>query len=164
MESFEGLKIRPISHDDREWVTDFLAEQWGAPVLVTRGTVHHADELFGFAAETEGNAVGLVTYRTDGDGFEIVTLNSLSEGLGIGTQLLKAVMQACAEAGAKRLWAVLSNDNLNAIRFFQTRGFVLSGLYRNAMEEARDLKPEIPTHGFDSIPIRDEIEVEMLFQ
>lgn len=33
-------------------------------------------------------------------------------------------------------------------------------LYRNAVEAARRLKPQIPFIGNDGIPIRDEIELE----
>ena len=55
-----------------------------------------------------------------------------------------------------------TNDNLNALRFYQKRGFVLVAVHRNAMEQARKLKPEIPLIGNDGIPLRDEIELEML--
>ncbi len=161
MQRSEKFDIRPIGADDSDWVATFLAEHWYGPTLVTRGCLHNADELSGFVAQLDGKTVGLLTYRADGDGVEIVSLNSLSEGLGVGTELLKSVMHESAKAQVRRLWAVVSNDNLNALRFFQTRGFVVSAWHRNAMEEARDIMPEIPTHGFDNIPMRDEIEVEM---
>jgi hypothetical protein len=34
--------------------------------------------------------------------------------------------------------------------------------YRNALEFAGKLKPEIPLIGNDGIPLRDEIELEMI--
>ena len=35
-------------------------------------------------------------------------------------------------------------------------------LYRNALDASRRLKPEIPLVGNDGIPLRHEIELEML--
>ncbi|RMF65412.1 MAG: GNAT family N-acetyltransferase [Calditrichaeota bacterium] len=159
----QSYKIKSLGPGDKSWVAAFLKEHWNSPEIVTRGRVHRADELPGFVAVHDEHRLGLVTYRIEAGECEIVTLNSLCQGMGIGTELLKAVIQAAAEAGCKRVWAVTTNDNLDALRFFQTRGFVLAALHRNAVEEARDIKPDIPTHGFDSIPIRDEIEVELNF-
>ena len=34
-------------------------------------------------------------------------------------------------------------------------------LYRNAVDESRKIKPQIPLTGADGIPIRHEIELEM---
>ena len=35
--------------------------------------------------------VGLVTYRLDGDDCELMTINSMKEGSGVGTALIEAV-------------------------------------------------------------------------
>lgn len=59
-----------------------------------------------------------------------------------------------------RLWLITTNDNMEALRFYQKRGFILSALYPNALEESRKLKPEIPEVGLEGIPLRDEIELE----
>lgn len=57
------------------------------------------------------------------------------------------------------LWLVTTNDNVDAIRFYQRRGFRLSALRPGAVEEARrDLKAEIPEVGGYGIPMRDELE------
>jgi len=55
-----------------------------------------------------------------------------------------------------------TNDNLTALRFYQQCGFVLAAIHRNALEQSRKLKPEIPLVGNDGIPLRDEIELEMM--
>ena len=109
-----------------------------------------------------GRPSGLVTYRIDGDECEIITLNSLIEGIGIGSALLEAVGKAAEASGCKRFWLITTNDNTKAIRFYQKRGMTLAALYRNAIEHSRKLKPEIPMAGLDGIPIRDEIELEIL--
>ncbi len=56
---------------------------------------------------------------------------------------------------------ITTNDNISAIRFCQKKGFSLVAVYRNAIEESRKLKPEIPLEGIDRIPLRDEIEQEL---
>jgi ribosomal protein S18 acetylase RimI-like enzyme len=65
-----------------------------------------------------------------------------------------------ARGGCRRLWLVTTNDNTAALRFYQKRGFVIAGVHRNAIVEARRLKPEIPLVGRNGIAIRDEIELE----
>ena len=66
------------------------------------------------------------------------------------------------EHGLRRLWVLTTNDNVDALRFYQRRGFRLSALRPGAVDEARrQLKPEIPELGEYGIPIRDEIELEM---
>jgi hypothetical protein len=51
-----------------------------------------------------------------------------------------------------------------ALRFYHLRGFLLAAIYRNAIAASRKLKPEIPLQGIDGIPIRDEIELELLLE
>jgi hypothetical protein len=48
------------------------------------------------------------------------------------------------------------------LRWYQKRGFELVAVHRRAVERARLIKPEIPLFGDDGIPIRDEIELELL--
>lgn len=107
-----------------------------------------------------GEWVGLVTCHIQGAECESVTLNSLYPATGIGTALVEAVKEAAQSANRRRLWLITTNDNLNALRFYQKRGFVLVAVHRNAVAEAR--KPQIPAIGEHGIPLRDEIELEML--
>ena len=139
-----------------------MQEWWAGPVIVTQGKVHRADALPGFAAVEDGKRVGLITYRIDGKECEIVTMNSLAEGKGAGTALLEAVKVAAARAGCWRLWLITTNDNTRALRFYQKHGFSLVAVHRNAIDISRQLKPEIPLTGNDGIPIKDEIEMELL--
>ena len=80
---------------------------------------------------------------------------------GIGTLLIKAVAEAAKAQGCKRLWLITTNDDTNAIRFYQKKGFVLVALHVNAIEKSRELKPSIPLVGMDGIPILHELEYEM---
>ena len=59
------------------------------------------------------------------------------------------------------LFLITTNDNLNALGFYQKRGFEIVTIYRGAVNESRKRKPGIPLIGYNSIPLRDEIELEM---
>jgi N-acetylglutamate synthase-like GNAT family acetyltransferase len=154
------FEIRALRADDRPWVAALLAKHWGGVIVVSKGQVYHADTLPGFAVMRDGQPVGLATYHIDGKSCELVSLDSLMEGMGIGTALIEAVTAAARRARCERLWLITTNDNLHALRFYQKRGFVLAALHRNAMEQSRRLKPQIPLVGLDGIPLRDEIELE----
>jgi len=158
----KSFQVRPLNKGDRDWVVNLLNEHWGSTRIVSRGKVYQVDELPGFAALEDDRPVGLVTYRIDGDQCEITTLNSLVEKEGIGTALIDAVRELATDARCKCLWLITTNDNTAALHFYQKRGFVLAALYPNALEKSRILKPEIPLTGIDGIPLRDEIELEML--
>jgi N-acetylglutamate synthase-like GNAT family acetyltransferase len=152
---------RPANDTDRHWISATLEAHWGSTKLVTRGRIHEGTELPAFIAEKEGQGVGLATYHADGHECEMVSLNSLHEGIGIGTALVQAVVQAARKAECRRLFLITTNDNLAALRFYQRRGFRLAGLRPNALEVSRRLKPEIPLIGLHGIPLRDEIECEL---
>ena len=46
-------------------------------------------------------------------------------------------------------------------KILSKKKFCISSFYKNAMEESRKLKPEIPLIGEYEIPIRDEMEFEI---
>jgi RimJ/RimL family protein N-acetyltransferase len=158
----KAFQIRPLNEEDSPWVKNLLEEWWAGTKIVTRGRVHQADELPGFIAVQDGKPVGLVTYHINGLECQIVSLNSLYEGIGIGTALIDAVKNIALAARCQRLWLITTNDNTAAIRFFQKRGFRLVAVHRDALEPSRRLKPEIPLTGVDGIPLRDEIELELI--
>ena len=153
--------IRPVDSDDGDWISKMITERWGAEFVVAHYEVFHCRDLPGFVATYGEEKVGLLTYKIVGDECEIVSLDSLRPCAGVGTALIEAVKAAAIESGCKRLWLVTTNDNMNALRFYQKRGFVLVKINRNAIEFARKLKP-IPLIGAEGIPIRDEIELEMM--
>jgi hypothetical protein len=75
--------------------------------------------------------------------------------------LIDAVKDRAKAEGCRRLWLITTNDNLNALGFYQRRGFRLIGLYPNALEASRKLKPQISMKAANGIPIRDELELEL---
>jgi RimJ/RimL family protein N-acetyltransferase len=147
---------------DREWVSEFMFEHWGSNKVVSRGVVYYPQDLPGFVAMYDGEKVGLVTFNIKGTSCEIVTINSIRPFAGVGTAMIEAVKNVALQSGCKRLWLITTNDNMNALRFYQKRGFVLVAIHRDALDISRKLKPAIPLIGNDGIPLRDEIELEMM--
>ena len=78
------MDIQGVKEDHRDWMRSLLRERWGAPDVVTRGRLHHADRLPGFIAFENKRPVGLVTYALQKGDCEIVTLDALETGKGIG--------------------------------------------------------------------------------
>jgi glyoxylase-like metal-dependent hydrolase (beta-lactamase superfamily II) len=154
--------LRPLTPADRPWVAAFLAQEWGDEITVVRGTAYHPAEMAGFIALRNETPIGLVTYhRLDDHVGEIMTLNSLESGKGVGRALVDTAVNALAAQGVSRVVVVTTNDNLNALRFYQHYGFVLSILRANALATSRLVKPQIPLTGDGGLPLRDEIELSL---
>ncbi len=157
------VKFAALHPSDRTWVSEMLISQWGSIEVVSRGQLHLPTELPGFSAFQNHSPVGSITFNIVDYGCEIVTLNSLVENVGIGSTLIANVKQVARQNSCHRLWVITTNDNLPALRFYQKRGFHIAAIYPNSIEISRKIKPTIPELGYDDIPIRDEIELEIRF-
>jgi ribosomal protein S18 acetylase RimI-like enzyme len=147
--------------DDEHWISRILTEHWGVPQVISRGQMHDASKLPGFVALYDGKIVGLATYRINETECELVTLNSWRENMGVGSNLIAAVEHSARQVGCSRLWLITTNDNLNALGFYQKRGFRLVAVHPNALVQSRKIKPTIPEIGMHGIPLHDEIELEI---
>jgi len=152
--------IHPLSGEDLVWAHALIEREWGGLTMVSRGVLYDMRAFPGAVAWLEGARAGLAIYRLDGAECEVMSLNSLVEGAGIGTALLEAVMDTARAAGCQRVFLITTNDNTPALRFYQRRGFRLVALRPGALNAARQLKPDIPAVGLDGIPLRDELELE----
>ncbi len=156
-----SLLYRRSTPEDRLQIRSFWTEHWGDGFVVAHGDMFRPEDVEGFVALDQGQWVGLVTYALRGEGLEIVSLDSLREGCGIGSRLIEEVAAEARRAGCERIFLTTTNDNLHALGFYQKRGFVLSDLRLGALEQSRKVKPGIPLIGANGIPLRDEIELEM---
>ena len=154
------IEIHPIEDQTRKTVIDFITENWGAPIVVTKGKVHSSNQLPGFIAYINGQLAGLLTYHIENQECEVVSLDSVIENQGIGTRLLEEVAKKAREQECKKVWLITTNDNIPAIRFYQKKGFRFAGIHLNAIKESRKIKAQIPLYGYDNIPILDELEFE----
>lgn len=78
--------------------------------------------------------IGIITYEVFGNMCEIVSLDSFEERKGIGTKLVDCVLKVAEEEQCRQIWLITTNDNMNALRFYQKRNFVMTHLYVNAVE------------------------------
>jgi GNAT superfamily N-acetyltransferase len=158
--SLRELRVRQRDESDRAEVEAFLAERYSLRVA-RLGRIEHPLDHPALVAERDGTLAGVLTYVLDGDGCEILTLHAAERFGGTGTALSEAVERLAADAGCARLWLITTNDNVDALRFYQRRGFRLAALHRGAVDDSRArLKPEIPPTGEHGIELRDELELE----
>jgi GNAT superfamily N-acetyltransferase len=153
------VRVRAVREDDRPMVEWLTAELWGAPEVVVHDMMFHPAVLPGFIAERAGRIVGLLTYHVSANALEIVTLNALHRRTGIGTLLIEAAQQEAKHRRCREVTLTTTNDNIDALRFYQRRGFRMSALRPGVIERSRLQKPEIPRTGDYGIPLRDEIDL-----
>ncbi|MEJ2252083.1 MAG: GNAT family N-acetyltransferase [Candidatus Lokiarchaeota archaeon] len=156
------ISIKDIQQDDHDWIKVLLIKEWSSVKVVTQGRVYYADNLPGFIAIYQNQKVGLLTYNLHKDILEIVTLNSIINNIGIGTKLLKHIINFAKSKKIKSIEVTTTNDNINALCFYQIRGFWIKKVNVNVIKEYKKLKPEIPLKGYKDIPLRDEIVLEKL--
>ncbi len=156
------IKIRKTDASDLEWIKNLFVNNWGSDFIVSKGKIHRPEDLEGIIAEEDGEKIGLAAFTIENNEMELVAINSLKPKIGVGTLLIDEVVKIAKGKNIKRLWTITTNDNLNALRFYQKNNFRLVKVYPGAIAESRKIKPQIPETGEDGIPIRDEIELEML--
>lgn len=158
-EAMGQVTIRALTDADLPWAERLLSG-FGGRLQVRLGSVVDPLACPGLVAERDGQPVGIVAYNADGDDVEVVYIEVTAKHQGVGTRLVDAVED---RTGAQRLWLVTTNDNLDALRFYQRRGFRISEVRPGASDEARrTLKPSMSEVGNFGIPIRDEIVLERL--
>lgn len=157
------ILIKDIDGLNRERADRFLEEYWGYTLVVLReGEVFDLKLEQGLLAEDEHESIqGALMYKIQNDVCEILMLCAAQERHGIGTQLIENVKEKAKGSGCGIIRVVTTNDNLNALGFYQKRGFRLKKLYVNAMDYVRALKPYLPLTGENGIPLSDELELEM---
>ena len=153
--------VRELTQADLPWAEELVGEAFAGRMQARRGELVDVLDCPGFVVERDGEPVGVLTYHWHDDGCELATIVVRDEHRGAGTELVEALVREVD--GRARIWLVTSNDNLDALRFYQRRGFRLAELRPGAIDEARrTLKPEISETGGYGIPIRDELELERL--
>ena len=153
------ITVRPVQETDRPTVEWLTTQLWGAAEVVVHDDVFYPASLPGFIAERAGRIAGLVTFDVRAGVLEIVTINALDQFTGIGTMLIEAVRAEAKRRGCQQVTLTTTNDNVDALRFYQRRGFRLAALRPGAVDRSRLRKPEIPRTGDFGIPLHDEIDL-----
>lgn len=75
------------------------------------------DEVFGFIAFYCNNIKEKTAF------ISMIIVNSISQGKGVGTLLLKKVISICNEKSFKTIRLEVDNNNKRAIGFYEKKGF-----------------------------------------
>ncbi|WP_329005054.1 GNAT family N-acetyltransferase [Kribbella sp. NBC_00709] len=156
------MNIRAATAADSAAISQLLTESWGSHIAVAHGVAYDATTLPAIVAEEDVRLVGLLTYNLKDQELEVVTIDAPTQHRGVGTALLDAATEVARAAGAHRLWLITTNDNLDALRFYQRRGLRIVDVRPGAVDESRKLKPSIPSTGAYGIPLHDELVLELL--
>ena len=152
------MEIHSLDARDRAWADALVAEHFGSTRIVSRGRLHEAAMLPGLIAVRDGERVGLLLYRPDGDQCELVVLISVLLRRGVATALVRSLCDRLPDLGGTQAWLVTTNDNVAAQSLYRSLGWSLLAVHRGAVTRARETKPEIPLLGEGDVPIEDELE------
>jgi ribosomal protein S18 acetylase RimI-like enzyme len=137
------VAVRPLADGDREWARRLVADTWGAPVVSPGGVYNDPASLDGFVAENdEGRPVGLLTHRVADGRCEIVALVVLERGKGHGRALMEATRAEAREAGCERVWLITTDDNAEALAFYQSIGMREARRHLDFVDVVRRAKPD----------------------
>lgn len=155
-----NLILRRLAKTDKEWIDEIIFKEWGEKFIITNNKTYFPSDLNGFIVEINRERIGLLTYIVEDKKCVIVSLNSLRENQGVGSLLLNELKTTASQKNCHLITAETSNDNVEALRFYQKRGYRITAVYPNAIDEVRKMKPHIPLLGKHGIPLRDVIELE----
>lgn len=155
------MECERISSLNRNLVDEFIEQHWYTTTMIIRGKEIDMTKTEGFYFRKGEDIIGLITYMAYDNILEITSLDSIQENQGIGSKLVDAVIHEAKDRKLQKVVLITTNDNINAIRFYQKRGFDMARLFHNALDISRKIKPEIPLIGENSIPLRHEIEFEL---
>lgn len=155
------MELREIGSENREEINSFIQEHWYSTEMVLRGQIVDMTTVEGIVAYEDEKIIGLLTYEIKNGECEILSLDSLDQNKGIGSKLIDFVCQIAKKETCSKIKLITTNDNINAIKFYQKRGFDMVKIYRNALDVSRKIKPSIPIIGDLGIPLKHEIEFEM---
>lgn len=158
------MRVVHTNNINKQVLIDLFIDNWGDDEMVVSSGTYQLSDLPGFVAYDETEIIGVITYIIRNDQIEIISLDSFRENVGIGSQLLKKLEEISEEKEITNISVITTNDNLNALKFYQKRGYNITKVIPNAVEKARKQKPSIPLFAENGIPIRDEIVLEKLIK
>lgn len=156
------LKIRSASSADNAWLEELMLRDWGGLPLVIRAKKYYPSQLDGMIAENENGVLGFLFYEIIASNCEIIVFEVFDKFKGLGTLLLDELKVVAKHKQCSRIYLMTTNDNLDALRFYQKRGFCICDIHVDSVKISREIKPSIGLIGDYGIPVRDEIDLECL--
>ncbi len=160
MSAAEKLVLRVV--EDKSELLAVMLRAWGSYKMMIDLHTYDVAEIDALGLYTpEGETAALASWTLREGMAYLCALHSLRPGEGVAIRMLDAVISAARKAGAKKLKAMLTNDNMPGLTFYQRQGFRLSGLYLEAIDHYRSVIPTIIKTGYRDIPVHDALELEI---
>ena len=155
-----SIFLREIKSTDQEWIKKISLDLWNSVEVVSQHKIYYTDKLSGILAIYQDTRAGLLLYSIDQPTLNIISLNTLYENIGIGSKLIERIEKIGIKKRLKKVRITTTNDNIDALRFYQAKGFQIINVNVDIMKKYRKLKPGLPKLGFYNIEIRDEFVLE----
>jgi ribosomal protein S18 acetylase RimI-like enzyme len=157
--SLPPLTIRPTTPTDRARIAELASYFWGETEVECFNRTYQVDLLPAAAACSESAIVGVASYALEESTVNLVMLNVLPDwqGQGAARALIAAVQDAARGEGATRMVVATTNDDLPALGLYQRLGFTITEVLPGKLVEHHGGIES----GFASIPVRDEIQMEV---
>lgn len=139
----------------------FFMTHWQTDTMIISSGDYQFDDLSGMLAYTD-RVVGLITYSVHGNALEIVSINSVLPHHDIGHRLMALAEEKAKAANLTKVVVSTTNDNLQAMGFYQRRGYRMTKVIRGSIDTARQRNPNIATIGENGIPVHDELMLTKL--
>lgn len=158
-EAEEILQLRPIL--DKSGIAAFMTKTWGSPRMMVGMQVFDVMDIEATGLfQPDGTLVAFASWGMRDKLGYLCALHAFDEGKGHARQLLAALKTVLKEAGLRSLRAMVTNDNMPAMIFYQLNGFRFRSLYAGGVDAYRPTMPGMRTHGYRGIPIHDALELE----
>ena len=153
--------IRQVTSQDTPLIESLIISDWGGEPFFIRGTYFYPSRLPGIIAFSGDTVEGYLFYEIQGNECEIIVLKAYKQFQGLGTTLIEQVTQIAKEQGCQRIFLMTTNDNIDALRFYQKRGFHIFKILADTFTETRKAMPHLSYYGRYGIARRDEIYLEL---
>lgn len=154
------LSLRYATANDIKLIQKLMTTFWGGEPLIVNDEKYYPSKLPGFLLEQNGEVgevQGFLFYIIHNTIYEIIVFEVFNKFTGLGTIMLNEFVQLVKKQQGTKIQVMTTNDNLDALRFYQRRGFIIQEARLNVLENSRKIKPNIPEFGDYNIPLRDEI-------
>jgi RimJ/RimL family protein N-acetyltransferase len=148
---------------DVEKARALVIAEWGDDAIIIGCKANRTDEMSLIAAtRADGALLGVGYYNTLPQVAQIgAIIVTGPEGAGVGSALFDAIVTQARQLNARKLRAVVTNDNFEAMRFYQRKGMRFVSLFPGIGEAFRAYRPGLRPMGRHGIPCRDIMELEM---
>src|SRR5690606_28795556 len=105
--------------------------------MIVSGRFVAPEDVEGIGAFTGDRLHGVATWMITGRIMHVIAVNAFTELRGVGIALVDAMIGEARGRDLALVRATVSNDNVVGLRFYQKRGFRVTGLNRGIFDVMR---------------------------